>query len=392
MSELELRTTNIFTKNLEAFENTDIRYIINQGGSRSSKTYSILQLLIYKCLVIPNYKISIIRKSFPALRGSVYKDFIDILTDLKIYDEKYHNKTENIYRFFNNSYVEFFSLDDSQKLRGRKRDVAYCNESNELDLEEFLQIDMRTSDKIIMDFNPSDIDSYIDDYIKKPNAILIKSTYKDNSFLTKGIIQTIEDLINVDYNYYLIYNLGEKPTSNARIYNHFKQYTDDPKKEDIKKVIYGCDVGFTNPSTLVQVIITKDDKYYCRELIYQKGLTTNDLIKEFNKFNIGTNPIYCDSAAASTIEDLKRSGYNAKSSNKFVKEGIDFIKSKQMFIHYESVNIIKEIKTYSWKTRDETILEEVVKIADHGLDGIRYCCFTDYKSPSSESFDFYVYK
>lgn len=108
MSELELRTTNIFTKNLEAFENTDIRYIINQGGSRSSKTYSILQLLIYKCLVIPNYKISIIRKSFPALRGSVYKDFIDILTDLKIYDEKYHNKTENIYRFFNNSYVEFF--------------------------------------------------------------------------------------------------------------------------------------------------------------------------------------------------------------------------------------------------------------------------------------------
>jgi len=390
MSELSIKHTSIFSKNLEAFDNPDIRYIINQGGSRSSKSYSILQLLIYKCLTISECKISIIRKSFPTLRGSILKDLIDILQSLNLYSEKNHNKTENIYRFGNGSYIELFSLDDSQKLRGRKRDIAFINECNEIDLEEFLQIDMRTTDKIIMDFNPSDLENYIDDYIKKPNAILIKSTYKDNTFLTKGIINTIEDLINVDINYYKIYCLGEKPTSNARIYSHFKQYTNIPKDEHILRTIYGLDFGFTHPTALCEITITQDYKYYIKELIYQSGLTTSDLIIEMQKLNIN-GLIYCDSARTDTIEELNRNGFNCKSSNKFVKEGIDYIKSKSINIYYESINILKEFKTYSWKTNGEKITEDVVKINDDILDAIRYGIYTDYKSISQSSFDFYVY-
>ncbi len=141
--ELEIKHTNVFQRNLEAYEK-GYRFLVNQGGSRSSKTFSILQLLIFICLTTPKIKVSIVRKSFPSLRGSVLKDFIEIMDGLGIYNIKYHNRTENIYSFDNKSSVEFFSIDDAKKVRGRKRDVCYCNEANELEFDDFQQLSLRT--------------------------------------------------------------------------------------------------------------------------------------------------------------------------------------------------------------------------------------------------------
>ena len=64
--ELEIKTTNVFSKNMKAYED-GYRFLVNQGGSRSSKTFSILQLLIFLCLTTPKLKVSIVRKSFPSL-------------------------------------------------------------------------------------------------------------------------------------------------------------------------------------------------------------------------------------------------------------------------------------------------------------------------------------
>ena len=138
------------------------------------------------------------------------RDFFDIMESLDIYDQNLHHKTENTYRFTNGSIVEFFSVDDAQKLRGRKRDIVFANEANELSFEEFQQLNMRTTKKFILDFNPSDNYSWIYDLKNKNNSILIKSTYKDNPFLEDTIIKEIENLINVDEGYYRIYALGEQ--------------------------------------------------------------------------------------------------------------------------------------------------------------------------------------
>jgi phage terminase large subunit len=136
---INLQATPIFKKNWDAL-NSNWRYIINEGGSRSGKTFSILQCLIIWALKNKGTSISIVRETFPSLRGSVLKDFFEILYTLELYNEKNHNKTEHIYTFDNGSKVEFFSTDSEQKIRGRKRDILYCNEANELSEEVFLTI------------------------------------------------------------------------------------------------------------------------------------------------------------------------------------------------------------------------------------------------------------
>jgi len=388
--ELNIRHTSVFTKNLQAFENDNKRYIINCGSSRSSKSVSIIQLLIYKCLTTPNISISVIRKTFPSLRATVLRDFKDMMETLGIWNENSLNKTEYIYKFANGSYIEFFSVDDSFKIRGRKRDIVFINESNEFELEEFVQVDLRTTSKVIMDYNPSDVEIWIDDYIKKETSEYIHSTYKDNTFLQQSIVDTIESLIEVDENYYRIYALGEKSISNNRIYTHIKSYNIEPKKDDILKTIYGLDFGYVHATCLVEVIITKNYEYYIKQLIYKTGLTTAALIKEVKSLSL-SSVIYADSARPDTIKEMCDNGINVKSSAKDVRDGIDYIKSKKVYIHYESIDLLKEVKSYSWKTRGETILEEVVKIQDEGVDSFRYAIYTDYKRPSSDTFDFYVY-
>lgn len=381
---LDLKHTPVFTKNWNLINDENIRFIFNQGGSRSSKTFSLIQIVIVYCLTNENKGVSIVRKSFPSLRASIMRDFFSIMKDMNLYDEKRHSKTENIYTFENGSWVEFFSADDEQKLRGRKRDVLLCNEGNELSFDEFNQMVMRTTGKVLVDFNPSDTDHWIYDIINQDNSALIKSTYKDNPFLGDDQVEYIENLINVDENYYKIYALGERPISTTRIYSHFKQYVDEIVGDDI---VYGLDFGFNHPTALVECKFI-GNKVYVKEIIYENKLTTTDLVLKMNELNIRRDkPIYCDSARPEVIQELNRAGWNkAQKSDKNVKPGIDAVKSREIYIHYESVNIIKESKLYSWKTSKDDILDEPVKLNDDAMDAMRYAIFSRKKMPERTPF------
>jgi len=378
MAQLKINHTDVFKWNWDELNKDDNRFILNQGGSRSSKTYSLCQLLIVYCLTNPNISVSIVRKSFPSLRASILRDFINILIELEIYNINNHNKTENTYKFDNGSFVEFFSCDDEQKLRGRKRDILYCNEGNELSFDEFNQLVLRTSGKVFIDFNPSDTEHWIYDLLKQDKVCLIKSTFRDNPFLSKNEIEYIENLINVDENYYKIYNLGERPISSSRIYTHFKKYIDEVDGEDF---CYGLDFGYQHPTCLVKCQFN-GNKVYVKELLYKSGLTISDLINEIKSLGLDKNKyIYCDSARPEIIEELRRSGFTrATSSNKNVKQGIDKVKSMEVYINYESINLWKEFRLYSWKTINDKITEEPIKLNDDGLDAMRYAIFTHIKS------------
>ena len=372
--ELDIKHTNVLSRTLDSMRDSNVRFIFQQGGSRSSKTYSICQMLIVWCLTNPNTGVSIIRKSFPTLRASIMRDFFNIMKELSLYEEGNHSKTEHIYHFKNGSWVEFFSIDDEQKVRGRKRDILFCNEGNEIEFDEFHQLVMRTSGKVIVDYNPSDTEHWIYDIINQDNSVLIKSTYKDNPFLTTDQVEYIENLINVDENYYKIYALGERPTSQSRVYSHFKQYVDDVSYEDY---CYGMDFGFNHPTSLILTNF-KDNKVFVKELIYKSGLTTSDLIRMMLELNIDkSKPIYCDSARPEVIEEIRRAGfYKATLSNKSVKEGIDKIKSMEVFVHIESVNVWKEYRLYSWRTHKNVILDEPIKENDDAMDAIRYAIYS----------------
>lgn len=374
---LEIQHTPVFTWNFEALNDDKYRFVVNQGGSRSSKTYSLCQMIIVYCLTHPKTIVSVVRKSFPSLRASVLRDFVEVMKDLDIYKLSEHHKTENIYNFSNGSAIEFFAVDDEQKLRGRKRTILWANEANELNFDEFNQLNMRTTDKLIFDFNPSDNDHWLYQLIERDDTKLIKSTYKDNPFLAQDIINEIENLISVDENYYKIYALGEKPIPTTRIYTHFGSY--DRLPDGNFDYVYGLDFGYNHPSALIKAVQVDND-FYIDEVIYKQFLTSGDLIQLFNQYGVDKNKyIYADYSRPEIIQDLRRHGYNVKEANKDVKAGILSVKSHKVLINKSANNIWKEYKMYSWKTKGEQILDEPIKLYDDAMDAIRYAIHTSEK-------------
>jgi len=365
---MQINATNIFARNWDALTNSEVRFIINEGGSRSSKTYSLCQMVIVYCIQNPNKVVSIVRKTFPALRATVMRDFFEILKDLDIYEKTNHNMSENIYRFPNGSIVEFFSVDDEQKIRGRKRDIGWCNEANELWFEDFQQLNMRTEDKLIFDYNPSESSSWL--YELPPHeSKLIKSTYRDNPFLPESIKRQIEDLKRTDESLYQIYALGEKAISKSNIYNNWTFTKSRPAR--FTNFVYGLDFGYNHPTALVRVYWHEGD-IYIEPVIYQSYLTTSELIQKFKDLDIEkTVDILADYSRPEIIAEMQNAGYNVNNANKSVKMGINYVKTFGVFCQEEPA-LKKEYENYKWKKVGDMILDEPVKLYDDAMDAVRY--------------------
>lgn len=378
---LQFDTNKLFLKNHKAYKDGH-RYIINTGGSSSGKTYSLLQLIIWICLT-EKVSVSIVRNSLPALRQSAMDGpggFFDIMRHYNLYDEKSHQKTENKYYFPNGSCVQFFGVVDGQRTKGARRDILFCNEGDDLNLEEFVQLRVRTNKTIFIDRNPTR-ETWIDDLIKDERAIHFHSTWKDNRFLSDNIIQDLESLIDVDINKYRVLAQGLPPTDNIRIYSHFKQYDVLPQYSDI---CYGLDFGFSRQA-MVKCYNT-DSGWYIEEILYDEGMTQEDLILFLKATVFDQGTIYCDSARPDQIESIKRAGFQAVGSDKSVGAGIDSIRSSKISVSIESINLWKEFKGYCWKTNKETgkpIQGEVLKMNDHLMDSLRYAIHT-YKNHNNE--------
>jgi phage terminase large subunit len=364
---VEIQVTKIFDKNFKAL-NSDKRFIINQGGSRSSKTYSLCQLIIVWCLQNPNKVVSIVRKTFPALRATVMRDFFEVLKDLELYEKASHNMSENIYRFDNGSIVEFFSVDDEQKIRGRKRDIGWCNEANELWFDDFQQLNMRTESKLIFDYNPSESSGWLYE-LPEAESVLIKSTYKDNPFLPESIKRQIEDLKRTDEALYQIYALGEKAVSKSNIYTNWTFVQHRPSK--FTQYVYGLDFGFNHPTALIRVYWHEKD-IYIEPVVYESYLTTSDLIERFNNLGIDKSiDILADYSRPEIIAEMQIAGYNVNNANKVVKKGIDNVKTFGVMCQ-DDPRMKREYDNYKWKKIGDTITDEPVKLFDDAMDAIRY--------------------
>jgi phage terminase large subunit len=364
---MDIKATAIFEKNYEAILG-DRRFIINEGGSRSSKTYSLCQLMIIYCLQNNNKVVSVIRKTFPALRATVLRDFIEILKEIGLYKQEMHNKSEHIYTFANGSMVEFFSVDDEQKIRGRKRDIAWCNEANELYFDDFTQLNMRTEDKLIFDYNPSDSASWLYE-LPAEESIKIKSTYKDNPFLPESIKAQIEDLARTDEALYQIYALGEKAISKSNIYSQWTFLAHRPSK--FVKYVYGCDFGYNHPTALMRVYYCDND-IYIEPVIYESYLTTTMLIEKLATLNIEqTVSILADHSRPEIIQEMNIAGYDVLNANKVVKKGIDNLKTFGVFCQDDKA-LKREYENYKWKKIGDFITDEPVKLFDDAMDAIRY--------------------
>ncbi len=334
-----------------------------------------MQVLINIALKETGEVFTVVRKTLPALKSTAMKDFFEILDTYKIYKEEFHNKSTNSY-FLHGNEFEFISVDDYSKVKGRKRKYLFMNEANELTYNDFVQLSIRTTGQIFMDYNPSHSeDHWIEEKIKTRNDVdVFKSTYKDNPFLNQETINEIERLKDADPNLWRIYGLGLMGIASARIYNHFQLCDELPESGE---TIYGLDFGFNHPTALVE-IREYDDAYYIDELIYASGMTNNDLIEKMRDLGINKGKyLFCDSAEPNRIEEIRRAGFNAHLSDKDIRKGIDTIKSKKIYITKRSINLLKEYRSYSWKTTtDGAILDEPVRVMDDALCAMRYGIYT----------------
>lgn len=368
-----MNTTNVFSKLLRA----ESRYVISQGGTSSSKTYSMLQLLYLIAFKKQGVHISVVSETLPHLKRGAMRDFFKILITDKLYSEKYHDKTNNIY-MVGNSMIEFFSADSGDKVRGARRDYLFINECNNVSFETYNQLEVRTKNQIYLDYNPSH-EFWVHEYLLKPEIehTFIKSTYKDNPYLDSNIVKSIESRRYTDLNWWRVFGEGELGFSESLIFTHWRQTKNIPDGN----IAYGLDFGYNHPTALVKVT-EHDGKFYAEQLIYESHLTNQQLIERLKQLNINRSAeIFADYSRPESIREIYLAGFNIKDANKDVKKGIDSVKSKELYIHESSVDLIKELRSYSWKKdRNEKMLEEPIKTMDDGCDALRYCIHT-WKEP-----------
>jgi len=374
---LNIEASRIFTLNKDSTK----KIKCNEGGARSTKTYSILQVLSFvRALNETGQIYTIIRKTYNALRDTVMRDFFDILNAQGMYREANHNKSNSEY-LLNGNLIEFRGLDQPQKKRGSKRKRLFVNEANEISLEDWMQLIMRTTGEVFLDYNPSEEFSWIyDKVIPRDDCELIHSTYKDNKFLEKEIIDEIERLEVADPDYWEVYGLGLRGKAKELIYSNWGVFKELSQKID--ETFYGLDFGYTNPTALVKIDLC-DTLPYMTEMLYRTHLTTPMIITELENLKVNKSDyIYGDSAEPGKIEEISQAGYNIHPSDKSVSDGIEFCQRKRMFI--QGANLEKEIKCYKWKVNKDGVIlkDDPVKFNDHLCDAFRYARYTHTKQPS----------
>jgi len=382
-------------KQFRQLRKSKARLRVHQGGTRSGKTYAICQYLIW--LITESEEplvISIVRKTLPALKGSVQRDFLEIAENVGMFlDGAVHNKVEGHF-MYNGHLVEFLSVDDSQKIRGRKRNIAFLNEANELTMEDFRQINMRCTDYIILDFNPSDPVHWIyDEIIPRDDCDTWITTYKDNKFLSKDLVHEIERMRERDPDYWRVFGEGQKAVFSARqIFSNwtFKPLADFPEFDIYTEASIGLDFGYTNDPTSACLIARKGDIIYIHELIYKTGLTNSDIVDELKRLGYDQTLIFYDAAEPKSGEEMKRLGMYVKPAIKgagSINAGISLLKEFDIVVSQESKNIIKEYHNYYWEQlKDGTIINKPMDRFNHAMDAIRYGVYSQY----SKRNDFFV--
>ena len=364
--------------------NSNKRIIVHQGGSRSGKTYAICQYLIY--LLTTREKrlvITIARKTLPALKGSVFRDFMEIADKVGITYFAEINKAEMTFKY-KNHLVEFISLDNEMKVRGRKRTHCFLNEANEFFLEDFNQLSLRTTEKMILDFNPSDVIHWIySDICTRDDCDTFITTFEDNSFLDPEIKKEILRMKERDADRWRVYGLGERATfKEGQIFDNWKwiDYNEFVDK-DSSEVVYGLDWGYSNDPTAIVEVRRKNDRLYVHELMYKKGLTNQDIYNGIKNLGLEEELFICDSAEPKSLEDMKRLGLYCKPSTKgsgSVMNGIQIIKEYDVFASKQSKNLLQEYQYYIWESNKDgqTINKIKQNGMDHLMDAFRYAVTT----------------
>jgi phage terminase large subunit len=351
------------------------RLRIVQGGTSSSKTFTILPLLIQYAIQKPNSEISVVSESIPHLKRGALKDFLKIMDWTNNFNPNNFNKSNLTYKFTNGSYIEFFSADQPDKLRGARRDILFINECNNVTFESYQQLAIRTKKFIYLDYNPTN-EFWVHTELKEDSDFIIL-TYKDNEALDPAIIKEIEKAkVKAETsaywdNWWKVYGLGQIGSLDGVIFNNWQSI--DAIPYDARLLGYGLDFGYSNDPTAIVEVYKWNDKRIINEICYQKELSNSQIAKFINT----KMPCYCDSAEPKSIAELKMHGINAIAVEKgadSINYGISLMQDNQYLITSRSTNLISELRKYAWDKdkRTGSKLNKPIDDFNHGIDSLRY--------------------
>lgn len=382
---MKFKSTVVFQDIHQSVEE-DKRYIFLRGSSRSSKTISAIQYVIIEALKNPKTSVTIARATQVSIKNTILPDFIEVMESVDLFQQNHYNKVEMVYRFKNGSEVRFIGLDDSTgKLKGFKSDIILIDEVNTVDKNSFIQLDIRCSRYILALYNPEiPMDWWGLDYEKKEDGVMLHSNYKMNPFLDERTVKAIEELIEVDEDMAKIYALGEIVEPREKIYKQPETYKDLPP--NVKEKYYGIDFGFSNDECAVVEVNVEGRNLYIKQLIYEKGLTNQDLAFKLKETDIDRDVnIVADSAEPKSIQELKREGLNVRPVEKTsILYGIQKLRQFKIFIHEDSLDLQNEFSNYRFKKDRTGKITNTPTGPDHLLDALKYTVIQFVDKPKTE--------
>lgn len=370
------------------------RIRIVQGGTSSSKTFTILPLLIQYAIQTPNSEISVVAESIPHLKRGALKDFLKIMDWTNNMNHNNFNKSNLTYKFSNGSYIEFFSADQPDKLRGARRDILFINECNNVSFESYQQLAIRTKKFIYLDYNPTNEFWVHTELMNEATSDFIILTYKDNEALDPAIVKEIEkakvkaETSSYWENWWKVYGLGQIGTLEGVIFNNWQQI--DVLPNDARLLGYGVDFGYSNDPTAIVEVYKWNDKRIINEICYQKELSNSQIAK----FIKTQDDCYCDSAEPKSIAELRAFGINARAVRKgsdSINFGIQVMQEQEYLVTKQSTNLINELRKYAWDKDKKTgaTLNKPIDMFNHAIDAFRYHEMESIGTPNKGNY--YVY-
>ena len=366
------QTSVIFERNY----NSIAEVVVNQGGTSSGKTYSILQVLCLKAIEQPDQVISVVGQDVPNLKSGALRDMQSIVassTDIQSWIKGY-NASDRIFTFHNGSIIEFKSYQDSQDAKSGKRDYFFLNEANGISFEIYSELAMRTKKKVYIDYNPNARFWVHDKLIGKEGTELIISDHRHNPFLPEIIRKKIEALREDDEELWKVYARGVTGKIEGLICRNWGTIGTIPTEAQL--IGMGLDFGFTNDPTACVMVYRYNGELIIDELLYLKGYTNQDIAQYFTQSGINKSvSIVADSAEPKSIEELRRMGWRVEGANKgkdSILNGIDILKRFRFSVTSRSSNLIKELNAYKWKEKDGNATNVPIDSFNHGMDALRY--------------------
>lgn len=386
--------TKVFQSVMDCYENGN-KLLVHSGGTSSGKTYSIIQALFTICC-FNKHVVTVTGQDRPNLTVGPYRDAQEIIAGDPFIQENITdwNKSRMTFTFSTGALIEFDSRQDAQDAKQGKRDILFANEANGIPYVVFEEMNVRTSILSIIDFNPT-AEFWAHEKLQiNPDTVWINTTFRHNKFIKKSVRDSImgyeptpENIKRGTANEYRwkVYGLGEVGRLEGLVFPDFKQTNEWPT--DPKWIVYGMDFGYTNdPTTLVEARLHAGG-LYLREYIYDTGLTNQDIAKRLESISFDPNDeIVADSAEPKSIEELRRLGWNIKPAEKgpdSIINGIDALKRYNLYIWYDSKNLLSEFSQYTWKKdRDGKAMNKPIDAFNHAIDATRYAVQVKINAPS----------